>query len=132
MKFYRRHWYDVGGILFLALAFSAGYWGQKVSHIQVILIYSFMALLVHQYEEYAAPGGFPGIFNIAVLGERQVPEQYPANKNQILITNVFLAYTFYIAAVVWPSLIWLGLAQKKSSNGCFELKQKTRETRALF
>ena len=52
MKFYRRHWYDVGCILFLALAFSGGYWGQKVSHIQVILIYSFMALLVHQYEEW--------------------------------------------------------------------------------
>ena len=111
MKFYRRHWYDVGCILFLALAFSAGYWGQKVSHIQAILIYSFMALLVHQYEEYVAPGGFPGIFNIAVLGERQVPERYPANENQILITNVFLAYTFYIAAIVWPGLIWLGLAQ---------------------
>jgi hypothetical protein len=46
MKFYRRHWYDVGCILFLALAFSAGYWGQKVSHIQAILIYSFMALPV--------------------------------------------------------------------------------------
>jgi hypothetical protein len=76
MHFYRRHWYDVGCILFLTLAFTAGYWGQKVSHIQAILIYSFMALLVHQYEEYAAPGGFPGIFNIAVLGEREVPSSF--------------------------------------------------------
>ena len=58
MKFYRRHWYDVGCILFLALAFSVGYWGQKVSHIQAILIYSFMALLVHQYEESVAPAVF--------------------------------------------------------------------------
>lgn len=111
MNFYRRHWYDIGCLLFMALAFTAGVWTPRFSHIQVILIYSFMALLVHQYEEYAAPGGFPGIFNIAVLGERQVPERYPLNENQVLVTNVLLAYPFYIAAIIWPNLIWLGLAQ---------------------
>lgn len=111
MNFYRRHWYDVGCVLFMALAFTAGLWTPRFSHIQVILIYSFMAVLVHQYEEYAAPGGFPGIFNIAVLGERQVPERYPLNENQVLITNVVLAYLFYIAPILWPHLIWLGLAQ---------------------
>jgi hypothetical protein len=96
---------------FVALAFTAGFWERSFSPIQVILIYSVIALLVHQYEECAAPGGFPGIFNIAVLGERQVSERYPLNENQVLITNVFLAYFFYIAAVVWPNRIWLGLAQ---------------------
>lgn len=111
MNFYRRHWYDIGCLLFIALAFTAGLWTPRFSHIQVILIYSFMSLLLHQYEEYAAPGGFPGIFNIAVLGERQVPERYPLNENQVLITNVVLAYPFYIAPILWPDLIWLGLAQ---------------------
>ena len=70
-----------------------------------------MALLVHQFEEYAYPGGFPAIFNIAVLGEKKVPERYPLNANQCLITNVFLAYPFYIAAIFLPNMIWLGLAQ---------------------
>jgi len=111
MEFYRHKWYYIGGILFVALAFSMGFWGNGFSHIQVILIYSFMALLVHQFEEYACPGGFPAIFNIAVLGEKKVPERYPLNTNQCLITNVFLAYPFYIAAVIFPNLVWLGLAQ---------------------
>lgn len=111
MKFYRHNWYYVGGILFVALSFLMGFFGSNFSRIQIILIYSFMALLVHQFEEYALPGGFPSIFNTTVLGEKKVSERYPLNANQCLITNVFLAYTFYISAVIWPSVIWLGLAQ---------------------
>ena len=47
MKFYRRNWYYIGGILFVILAFVMGFWGGYISYIQLILIYSFMALLVH-------------------------------------------------------------------------------------
>ena len=111
MKFYRNNWYYFGGILFVILSFVMGFWGHNVSHIQTILIFSFMALLVHQFEEYALPGGFPAIFNTAVLGEKKVPERYSLNANQCLITNVFLAYPFYIAAILWPNMIWLGIAQ---------------------
>jgi hypothetical protein len=110
MKFYRRNWYYVGGILFVALSFYMGFWGSSYSPIQVILIYSFMALLVHQFEEYAWPGGFPAIFNIVVLGEKKVPERYPLNANQCLITNVFLAYPLYLAGILLPNIIWLGIA----------------------
>jgi len=111
MEFYRHHWYHIGGILFVALAFFMGFWGNLFSQIQVILIFSFMALLIHQFEEYACPGGFPAIFNIAVLGEKRVPERYPLNTNQCLITNVFLAYPFYVIPIFFPNLIWLGIAQ---------------------
>ena len=111
MEFYRHHWYHIGGILFVALAFFMGFWGNLFSQIQVILIFSFMALLIHQFEEYACPGGFSAIFNIAVLGEKRVPERYPLNTNQCLITNVFLAYPFYVIPIFFPNLIWLGIAQ---------------------
>ena len=111
LKFYRRYWYYIGAILFVALSFFMGFWGNNFSYIQVILIYSFMALLIHQFEEYAYPGGFPAIFNTAVLREKKVPERYPINANQALITNVFLAYPFYLLAIFLPNFIWLGLAQ---------------------
>ena len=111
MSFYRRTWYYIGGVLFVALAFVIGFQESRFGRCQLILIYSFMALLVHQFEEYALPGGFPAISNIAVLGEVEVPERYPLNANQIMITNVFLLYPFYIAAVLWPQVIWLGIAQ---------------------
>src|SRR5215472_7955520 len=111
MTFYRRNWYYMGAILFVALSFLMGFWGSNFSRIQVILIFSFMAMLVHQFEEYAYPGGFPAIANIAMFGEKNVPERYPLNANQCLISNVFLTYPFYIAAIFLPNIIWLGLAQ---------------------
>jgi len=111
MQFYRENWFNVGGVLFVALTFVMALAANSLDHIQVILIYSFMALLVHQYEEYAAPGGFPSIFNIALSGEKAVPERYPLNTNQVLVTNVYIAYPFYLAAIVFPNLIWLGVAQ---------------------
>jgi len=111
MTFYRRNWYYMGAILFVALSFLMGFWGSNFSRIQVILIFSFMAMLAHQFEEYAYPGGFPAIANIAMFGEKNVPERYPLNANQCLISNVFLTYPFYIAAIFLPNIIWLGLAQ---------------------
>ena len=111
MKTWRRHWYHIGGILFVALSFFMGFWGSMFSHIQVILIFSFMAMLVHQFEEYAWPGGFPSIANIVSFGEKEIPERYPLNANQCWISNVLLTYPFYVIPVFLPNLIWLGLAQ---------------------
>lgn len=111
MKFWRRNWYYIGGVLFVALSFFMGFWGSNFSRIQVILIYSFMALLVHQFEEYAFPGGFPSITNGVVMGEKKTPDRYPLNANQCFISNVFLAYPFYLIPVFLPHVIWLGLAQ---------------------
>ena len=88
-----------------------GFWGSMFSHIQVILIFSFMAMLVHQFEEYAWPGGFPSITNIVAFGEKKAPDRYPLNANQCWISNVFLTYPFYVIPVFFPNLIWLGLAQ---------------------
>lgn len=111
MKFYRLHWYHVGGVLFAALAYCMGFWGDHFTRIQVILVYSFMAMLVHQFEEYAMPGGFPGIANIVMAGERQAPDRYPLNARQVLISNVFLTYPFYVIPIFFPNLIWLGIMQ---------------------
>ncbi|HEY2643727.1 MAG TPA: HXXEE domain-containing protein [Galbitalea sp.] len=111
MKFYRLHWYHVGGVLFVALAYGMAFWRDHFTEIQVILVYSFMAMLIHQFEEYAFPGGFPGIANIVMAGEKQAPDRYPLNANQVLISNVFLTYPFYVIPVFCPHLIWLGIMQ---------------------
>ena len=110
MNLYRRNWYYIGGILFVVLSFCMGFFGQLVSHIQLILIYSFMALLVHQFEEYGLPGGFPALFNVIMNGETQAPDRFPQNSNLAMVVNVPLAYSFYIAALLFPGAIWLGLA----------------------
>jgi len=112
MKFWRRHWYYIGGVLFIALAFFMGFCGANIfSRIQVILIFSFMAMLIHQVEEYGIPGGFPSINNMVSFKEKKAPDRYPFNANQVWISNVFLTYTFYIAAIIFPHLIWLAISQ---------------------
>ena len=60
-KFYIENWYYVGGILFVVLAFLVGFFGELIDPLRKILLLSYMALLVHQFEEYAIPGGFPAV-----------------------------------------------------------------------
>ena len=101
----------MGGVLFVGLAFLAGFFGEAFNPLSKILTLSFMALLIHQFEEYALPGGFPAIFNIAWMGEKDVPDRYPLNRKSCFIVNIVGAYPFYILPILFPSLIWLGLAQ---------------------
>jgi len=111
MSFYRKNWYYVGGILFVVLAFFVGFWGNQIDPLRKILVLSFMSLLMHQFEEYALPGGFPAVFNIGWNHETGVPDRYPLNRASCLCVNTFLAYPFYILPIVFPRVIWLGLAQ---------------------
>ena len=93
MKFWRRYWYVIGGILFVALAFTMGLWGcEHLPRIQSILIFSWMAMLIHQFEEYALPGGMPSITNMAAFREKEAPDRYPFNSQQCFICNVFLCF----------------------------------------
>ncbi|GAA3011491.1 HXXEE domain-containing protein [Tetragenococcus solitarius] len=112
LKIWRRYWYWIGGILFIALSFFMGLWGSvHLEHIQVIMVFSFMAMLAHQVEEYGWPGGFPAVSNILQFGEVEGYERYPFNQNLSFFDNVFTTYTFYIVPIFFPNLIWLALAQ---------------------
>jgi len=112
IRIWRNNWYWFGGILFIALSFFMGFWGTRLlSHIQVIMVFSFMAMLIHQVEEYGWPGGFPSITNIIHFRETEIPERYPFNPNLCFFDNVFTTYTFYIVPIFFPNLIWLALAQ---------------------
>ncbi len=102
MKFYRRHWYNVGLIIFIFLSFFMGFFGDHIDPLRTMLIFSFMALLIHQFEELAIPGGFPALYNIAVFKEKDGPERYHLNANTNLLINVYFAYTFYISAIIFP------------------------------
>ena len=57
------------------------------------------------------PGGLPGIGNVVMMGEKQAPDRYPLNANQVMISNVFLTYPFYVIPILFPQVIWLGVMQ---------------------
>ncbi len=112
MRFWRKNWYYIGGILFALLAFFMGLWGSDhLSRLRVLLIFSWMGMLMHQFEEYALPGGFPIIANMAGLGELDHPERYPLNAMQCFVSNVFFCYLSYIIPIFFPNLIWMGASQ---------------------
>ncbi|WP_195999761.1 HXXEE domain-containing protein [Clostridium sp. 1001271B_151109_B4] len=110
MNFYRNNWYKLTIVAFIFLSFFMGFWGVNIlTPIQNILMFSFMALLVHQFEEYVLPGGGPVVINKANFGEKVNFRNFPGNMQSSMIVNNS-AYIFYIAAIIWPQFIWLGLA----------------------
>ncbi|MCD8316719.1 MAG: HXXEE domain-containing protein [Eggerthellaceae bacterium] len=112
MKFWQRYWYYIGGIIFVFLAFIMGLWGSwALPYVQVLLILSWMGMLVHQFEEYAWPGGFPLITNMIVFNETENPDRYILNQRQCFISNVILCYLCYIIPIFFPQLIWLAASQ---------------------
>lgn len=109
ISFYRYNWYKLTFVTFTLLSYYMGFWGHKMlSSIQIILVYSFMSVLAHQFEEYVLPGGGPVVINKANFDEKENYRRYPGNMNSAMYVN-HLAYLFYIAAIIWPNLIWLGL-----------------------
>lgn len=109
INYWRHHWYYIGMYGFAAFAFILIFWGDRMERLQVILIASYMAMIVHQYEEYAWPGGFPSISNYVSM--KGIMDRYPINANQGWISNVFLTFIFYMVPVFFPHAIWLGLGQ---------------------
>jgi len=109
MKFFRRHWYNIGlAVAIIAAIFLALQWG-CMSILQRVLLLNFIAILIHQFEEYGFPGGEPAIMNI-VLQNSPTPDRYPLNQNAAMITNVVGSYGLYLIPVFLPNIIWLGLA----------------------
>lgn len=109
MSFHRNYWYYFGAILFVILSFVMGLFGTDIDPQRRILIFGFMAFLVHQFEEYALPGGFPMIWNMVYANEREVPERYPLNKKNSQFVNTFFLYTFYIIVIIFKDWYWLGI-----------------------
>jgi hypothetical protein len=87
-----------------------GLYGEEISTLRRVMVLSFMSLLAHQFEEYAIPGGFPVVWNMAVMGEREYPDRYPLNRQNCFYVNIAGGYTFYMLAIIFPNLIWLGIA----------------------
>ena len=110
MNFIRRNWYYIGGVLFVVLVVVLTIIWNDISILRRLMLMSFMALLVHQFEEYAWPGGFPAIMNIAWQPDQGLPDRCPLNRNSALFVNIGVAYPFYILPIIFPTLIWLGLA----------------------
>ncbi|MGH2578831.1 MAG: hypothetical protein ACRDG9_13955, partial [Actinomycetota bacterium] len=70
LKFFSRRWHDIG--LFSAMvagAYLAFAWND-LEVLQRLLLMNFIVVLLHQFEEYSWPGGFPAVANQVFLTGR--------------------------------------------------------------
>ena len=63
--FMRKYWYYAGGALAVVLVGILAVAWHGLGPLQRILLISFTALLLHQFEEYAWPGELPAVMNVA-------------------------------------------------------------------
>lgn len=110
MNFFRKNWYHVGALIFLLLAIVLTVFWNDLSVLRRLMIMSYMAVLFHQFEEYGWPGGFPAIYNLVFRPDGNRPERCPLNRQSVIVTNVFVAWTHYILPIIFPDIIWLGFA----------------------
>lgn len=107
-NFLLHHWYDLGAISGL-LAYRYYYVNrQTLSVPQKLLIANFIALCIHQFEEYRFPGGFPLAMNLGVH-KSTAPDRYPLNAWSGFLTNIPSTYGVYLPALLFPEAAWLGL-----------------------
>lgn len=78
LKFLRRHWHDIG--LFSAIVAGACliFTWNDLALLQKLLLLNFIVVLLHQFEEYSWPGGFPAVANMVMMSS-VTPDRYPLN-----------------------------------------------------
>lgn len=110
MKFLRRYWYDIGGILAIPAAIALFVLWKQMEVISILMLINFIGLQIHQFEEYHFPGGGPLLNNFVRDPSHIAPDRYPLNQNNAMIGNTAVVYLMYLTPVFFPHVIWLGLA----------------------
>ena len=111
MNYVRRNWYILGLLPgTLVTAWLAWGWND-ITWVQKLLALNFIVLMLHEFEEYYWPGGFPWICNEVLMPKAGgPPDRYVLNRNNAAFVNL-LAWVFYLVPVFFPKFIWLGLGQ---------------------
>ena len=110
LDIYRKNWPRIGGVLGMVIGGATALASRgKVSNLRALSTLNWIALLVHQYEEYEDPGYFPGQFNRGMFKSDQ-PRNYPLNTHNAMCINTAIAYPFYALPVLLPKTKWLGIA----------------------
>jgi Protein of unknown function with HXXEE motif len=109
LKFLRRHWHDIGLFSAIVAASCLIFAWRDLVILQRLLLLNFIVVLLHQFEEYSWPGGFPAVANMVMFSSAN-PDRYPLNQNSSMVANIIFAYGFYLPPVFFPNVIWLGLA----------------------
>lgn len=114
MNMLRKYWPDLGMLVAAVTAIGIVMNLRSMSELSMILWLSFIAILVHQFEEYRWPGYFGGLFNIVIFKSEQ-PTRYPLNPQSAMVINLVIAYVFIFCPSFsqpssgwhWPRSLWV-------------------------
>ena len=107
MRWYRRNWYWVGGLVAAAALIGLAAAWSELDVFQRVLLAGFALVPLHEFEEYGWPGGEPAIMN-KVIQPSAWPDRYPLNQNSAMVVNVSW-YPFALLALIFQHQVWLGL-----------------------
>lgn len=132
MPFLRKHWFDLGGVLALAVLLLLLFRWPILTDYQLLMWMNLVSLFAHQLEEYRVVGTFPGMIN-RVMFNSPMPDRFPLNTNTSFYINVVVGWGVYLLAALWAeNAVWLGIAAILVSLGntvahtfLFNLKGKT-------
>lgn len=108
MQFIRRNWYSIGLVIGMITAIILAIKWQDLSVIQRLLFMNFVAMTIHEFEEFGFPGGMPILLN-KEKSKSEFPDRYPQNQNSVMIGNVLTVYGFYLLPAFFPNQLWFGL-----------------------
>ena len=118
MKWFCKYWPHVGlGVSAVAGILLAVFWGD-MSVLARIHTLNFIALGLHQVEEYVFPGGMGVVMNKMQSGMTFSPlyregapiDRYPLNLLNAMVGNCFAFYLVYLLPVFFPKAVWFGMA----------------------
>lgn len=118
MKWFRNHWFDIGGFLAIAIVILLMTLHPLMSYLQWLLWLNLVALFVHQLEEYKYPGTFPQMLN-TVLFKSDLPNRYPLNTNTSMIINVGGWLICFFGALLADKVVAIGIIALMISAGNF-------------
>jgi hypothetical protein len=108
MKFMRRHWYNVGFVVAILASVVLLFVWDHISVLERLLVLNFIVMQLHQFEEYAFPGGLPATMNILTQNSKD-PNRYLLNQNATFWGCIITVYVFYFLPIFFPNAIWFGM-----------------------
>jgi len=105
-RYYVRYWYALDLIIFVILAGLCAYFWKDINVLQRLVWLNYLALFIHQAEEYGWPGGEPAIMNV-VLRHSDLPDRFPLNQFSAMFTNTVWAFVAYFVPFFFPNVAWL-------------------------
>ena len=103
------HWAKIGFFWGTAVLINLFTSELLYTNIQFLVWAHLSALLFHQFEEYALPGGFKKFYNENISGKSPLTT-CELNNTGVLTVNVVLGWSAYLfSAIYYKNLLWLNL-----------------------